>query len=466
MSSTSAAARVSEVRSLFEKYDVPIPRYTSYPTVPYWEGLSDSSLWLSHVDQSLASPEALWSMYVHVPFCETLCTFCGCNNVISKNHKLEHPYVDHLLQEWNMYLQKVPRLADRTLKHIHLGGGTPTFLSPQSLHRLFSGLFAKTNSNDPNEFEASIEVDPRRTNREHLQVLREFGFNRISMGVQDFEPEVQRLVNRLQPFEITAALTEESRKLGFESVNFDLIYGLAKQTPGSIRRTVEQTLQLRPDRIALYSFALVPWIKPAQRLFKDEDLPAGPGKRELYEIAREMFLAAGYVEVGMDHFALPQDTLARAMQEGTLHRNFMGYTNQRSDLLLALGISGISQTPWSFHQNEKLLPKYETALAEGRIPTHRGHVLTAEDQQRQRQILNLMTKLRAPLLDAQQAAQAADFLRPMIEDGLVEIAPSLRGSDEIRITPQGLPFLRNACAFFDERLKRQKPQLQIFSKSI
>lgn len=445
--------------NLFEKYDVPIPRYTSYPTVPYWEGIPSTDLWLQHVRDVLQKPESQWSLYLHIPFCESLCTFCGCNTIITRNHKLENPYVKNLLTEWSFYQQQVPELAERTLKHIHLGGGTPTFLAPEALRELLTALLSPLKKGK--DWEASIEVDPRRTNVDQLKVLRELGFNRISMGVQDFNPEVQRLINRIQPFDITAKLTEQSRALGFESVNFDLIYGLAKQTPDSIRHTVEQTLQLRPDRIALYSFALVPWIKPAQRLFKDEDLPVGADKRELYEISRELFLKAGYVEVGMDHFALPTDSLALALKQGTLHRNFMGYTNQRSDLLLALGISGISQTPWSFHQNEKLLPKYEEALKAGKIPTLKGHVLSETDQARQEQILALMTRSEAPLLSEAQEREAREFLAEMIRDGLAEVSHR-----KIRLTEAGKPFMRNVCAFFDERLKQQKPQLQIFSKSI
>ncbi len=450
---------MKKTNDLFAKYDVPIPRYTSYPTVPYWEGMPNTDTWLDHVRQVVKPASSVWSMYLHIPFCESLCTFCGCNTIISKNHKLEDPYVENLLNEWHLYKKAVPELSKRTLKHVHIGGGTPTFFSPANLDVLFGKLLDPIKKGD--DFEASIEVDPRRTNVEQLKVLRGHGFNRISMGVQDFNPEVQRLINRVQSFELTADLTEASRKVGFESVNFDLIYGLAKQTPASIKTTVEQTLQLRPDRIALYSFALVPWIKPAQRLFKDEDLPVGADKRELYEVARELFLAAGYVEVGMDHFALPTDSLAIALKNGSLHRNFMGYTNQRSDLLLALGISGISQTPWSFHQNEKLLPKYEAALQDERIPTSKGHVLTETDRKRQGQILELMTRSKAMLNSTDQESEAKIFLAEMIRDGLVKVS-----NKTLELTDEGRPFMRNVCAFFDERLKTKSPQLQIFSKSI
>lgn len=446
-------------KDLVRKYDVPIPRYTSYPTVPYWEGLPTTEQWLAHVAQAVSPENSQWSMYMHIPFCESLCTFCGCNNIISRNHKLEDPYVNKLLKEWSLYRQAVPGLLERPLKHIHLGGGTPTFLRPEALAQLFDGVLAPLKKTE--DLEASIEVDPRRTTVDHLRVLREYGFNRISMGVQDFEPEVQRLINRLQPFEITRDLTEESRRLGFESVNFDLIYGLARQTPETMMKTVELTIQLRPDRIALYSFALVPWIKPAQRLFKDEDLPSGEEKRRLYEIAREKLLQSGYLEIGMDHFALPTDNLASAMKNGTLHRNFMGYTDQNSELLLALGVSGISQTPWSFHQNEKLLPKYEESLNADKIPTLRGHLMTDLDRSRQRQILDLMTRAQAKLVDEPQVREAREFLAEMQNDGLVELK-----EDILYLTEKGRPFMRNVCAFFDERLKANKPELQIFSRSL
>lgn len=447
-------------KKLLEKYDQAIPRYTSYPTVPYWENNLTTDQWIMDIKKTLSPDDSSWSLYLHIPFCESLCTFCGCNTIITKNHKLEDPYVAKVLKEWNLYLENVPELKTRELKHIHLGGGTPTFLSQESLRTLFDGLF-KHIKRSTEDFEASIEVDPRRTTVEHLKVLREFGFNRISMGVQDFEYEVQRLINRIQPFDITKNLVDESRKLGFTSVNFDLIYGLAKQTPESMKSTAQQTLLLRPDRIALYSFALVPWIKPAQRLFKDEDLPSGAEKRELYEIAREIFLDAGYLEIGMDHFALPNEDLSIAMKKKSLHRNFMGYTNQKTDLLLALGISGISQTPYSFHQNEKLLPKYEEFLEKKQIPTFKGHSLTEIDQKRQKQILQFITQFELGFESKEQSLEAQEFLKDMITDGLVQIE-----GNTLKLTQDGKPFLRNACTFFDERLKFKKSQTQIFSKSL
>lgn len=449
---------MNDLKSLLAKYDVPVPRYTSYPTVPAWGMNLETQEWVEHVRHALQPIDASWSLYLHIPFCESLCTFCGCNNIITKNHKLEDPYVDHLLKEWALYLRQVPALTHRRLKHLHLGGGTPTFLSEHNLNRLMEGLFRGIQRDQ--HWEASVEVDPRRTTKEQLALLRKFNFNRISLGVQDFDSEVQRLVNRLQPYEITKRITDDARSLGFTSVNFDLIYGLAKQTPETMRHSAEQTIALRPDRIALYSFAMVPWIKPAQRLFKDEDLPKGSDKRELYEIGREAFLKAGYVEIGMDHFALPNDGLAFAMRENRLHRNFMGYTDQQTELLLALGVSGISETPESFHQNEKVLPKYENLLNADRLPTFKGHVLTEVDRRRRRQILQFITSFETEL-EEEQVADADRFLAEMMKDGLVR-----RDGRKLRLTADGKPFLRNASAFFDERLRQMRPDAPIFSKSI
>lgn len=448
------------IKDLLAKYDVPAPRYTSYPTVPYWEVNPTREQWVQHLRATLKEGTGGWSLYLHIPFCESLCTFCGCNNIITKDHKRETPYVDLVLKEWELYVEQAPELLEKPLKHIHLGGGTPTFLSAESLVKMLKPILSRVKI-DPQDFEGSIEVDPRRTNAEQLKALRELGFNRVSMGVQDFNPEVQRLVNRIQPLEITAKLSQAARDMGYTSVNFDLIYGLAKQTPESIRDTAKATVQLRPDRIALYSFALVPWIKPQQRLFKDEDLPKAAEKRELYEIAREVLLEGGYVEVGMDHFALPTDNLCLAMNEKRLHRNFMGYTDQRTDVLLGMGVSSISETPYSFHQNEKVLPLYEAALKDGHLPTLRGHILTDEDKVRRQQILDLMTNFEVDFVNETQELQAKEFLAEMIQDSLVEVK-----NHKLIVNEEGRPFLRNACVFFDERLKHKQPQTKIFSQSI
>ncbi|MGE0762929.1 MAG: oxygen-independent coproporphyrinogen III oxidase [Bdellovibrionales bacterium] len=446
-------------KELLAKYDVPVPRYTSYPTVPYWSDSPSTDQWISALKKALTK-DATWSMYVHIPFCETLCTFCGCNTVITKDHKRETPYVQAILTELELYRERCPELFQKPMKQIHLGGGTPTFLAAPELKSMCKAIFDKVKI-DAAHFEGSVEVDPRRTSREQLKVLRELGFSRVSMGVQDFDPEVQRLVNRVQPLEQTKALTEASRELGYTSVNYDLIYGLPKQTIESFKRTAEATVQLRPDRIALYSFALVPWIKPQQRLFKDSDLPVGADKRALYELGYEILTNAGYIEIGMDHFALPEEALAQAAKQGHLHRNFMGYTEQRTDILLGLGVSSISEAPGCFHQNEKVLPVYERRIQAREIPTLRGHVLSEDDRFYRELILKFMTQLQVKLPKPEMIEDAKQFLAPMIQDGLVQVQ-----GDSLSLTEAGRPFLRNACVLLDHRMRLAKPQAKVFSQAM
>lgn len=444
---------------LLSKYDIPVPRYTSYPTVPYWENNPTSEEWLKSLEFHFSKPQTTWSMYLHIPFCETLCTFCGCNTIITKDHKREHPYVTHLLKEWQIYLDRIPQIKSKEIKEIHLGGGTPTFLSSENLVHLMTSLFKDFKK--AKDFEASIEVDPRRTTKEQLKALFDIGFRRVSMGVQDFDPEVQRLVNRIQPESMTLNLTNQARDMGFTSVNYDLIYGLPKQTLTSIKVLAEKTLQHKPDRIALYSFALVPWIKPTHRLYKDEDLPMGLQKRELYEAARNILMDGGYQEIGMDHFALKTDSLYSALQEQKLHRNFMGYTHHRTDVLLGLGVSSISETPDCFHQNEKKYQIYQRFIEQGQVATLRGHKLTAQDQIRREQILKLMTTWSTPLDDQSHEAEVKLFLNELIQDGLVLVQ-----DQKITVTKQGQPFLRNICMSLDERLRANKPTQQVFSKAL
>jgi len=303
-------------------------------------------------------------------------------------------------------------------------------------------------------------VHPGHTTRAQLATLRQLGFTRISIGVQDFDPEVQRLVNRHQPYEVTKSVTDAARELGYTSVNYDLIYGLPRQNPESFAATVEKTIELRPDRIALYSFARVPWIKPAQRSYKDEDLPKAGEKRALYEMAREELAAAGYVEIGMDHFALPHDGMAEAQRKGTLHRNFQGYTERRTQVLLGLGVSAISETPTCFHQNEKAFPVYERRVQQGEIPTLRGHLLSEEDRRLREQILTFMTRFEVGLRP-EQRDDARNYLEPLISDGLVEV-----DGQRLILTERGRPFLRNACMFFDQRLRQQEQRPQVFSQAL
>lgn len=447
------------LHDLIAKYDVPAPRYTSYPTVPHWSENPTPLEWLNSIALDFsARADSSWSMYVHIPFCETLCTFCGCNNTITKSHAVEMPYIEKILKEKQLYFEKLPQFKVAPLKLIHLGGGSPTFLSPESLRKLLIGLHENIIRDE--HFEGAMEVDPRRTSKEQLQVLREFGWNRLSLGVQDFNPEVQNLINRTQPFELTQKVLNWGRELGFNSINIDLIYGLPAQTLELIDKTVDQTLLLRPDRLALYSFAMVPWIKPQQRLFSDEEVPQGEAKRLLYERARTRLLDAGYIEIGMDHFALPDDELAVASREDRLHRNFMGYTDQRTDVLLGLGVSSISETSTCFHQNEKVLNIYEKRLELGEIPTLRGHKLTEEDRKLRKQILSLMC-LGNVELSAAQVDDIKVFLAEMFKDELVNLKDRV-----LAITGRGKPFLRNACMALDQRLRTQETQKRVFSQSI
>lgn len=445
---------------LFKKYDIPAPRYTSYPTVPYWTDSPTTEQWLGHLKSAFDQSSMSWSMYIHIPFCETLCTFCGCNTSITKDHKREEPYLQMLLNELDAYLIAVPEMRHRPLRQLHFGGGSPTFFSAANLKKLVEEIYSRVKI-DKSNFEGSIEVDPRRTTRDQLIELKKLGFSRVSLGVQDFNPEVQRLINRIQPLEMTEQITRESRELGYSSVNFDLIYGLPKQTEESIREMAELTVKLRPDRIALYSFALVPWIKPAQRLFKDEELPVGGEKRRLYEIAREILQGAGYREIGMDHFALPTDALSQAERDRTLHRNFMGYTEHRTDVLLGLGVSSISEAPGCFHQNEKALPVYERRVQAGEVPTFRGHILSEVDRKRREQILRFMTQWEVELESEEQAQDVKQVLESLVNDRLVKIIDR-----KLILTEEGRPFLRNACMALDQRLREKAPQTKVFSQSM
>ncbi|AVQ13779.1 Coproporphyrinogen-III oxidase [Leptospira santarosai] len=445
-------------KELIAKYDIPAPRYTSYPTVPYWSENPTTEEWLDKVRSRLRSEKSSLSLYLHIPFCETLCSFCGCNTSITKNHTVEDPYVETILSEYSNYIMQVPEISRRELKELHLGGGTPTYLSEGNLEILLRSILEKMNISSGPEF--SLEVDPRRTRDTQLKILHDFGFRRISLGVQDFDPEVQRLVNRTQPFEMTERITELSRKLGYTSVNFDLIYGLPRQNPESMKRTVKKTLELRPDRIAFYSYAHVPWLKAAQRLFTESDLPSGPEKRELYEISREMFLKAGYLEIGMDHFALESDSLSRAVKNGNLHRNFMGYTSKTTDMLLGLGVSAISDSWDCFHQNEKIVKKYQKRIHGDGFATLRGHKLDEEDLIQRSLILQLSTT-GTVIIPKRILQDVKLYLASMEDDTLIRWEGNL-----LSLTEKGRPFLRNVCTGLDLRLRRKSPELRVFSRSI
>lgn len=452
-----------ESAALLRKYNVPGPRYTSYPAVPYWETTPTAQQWLQHVAAAIeADTGGGASIYVHVPFCRSLCTYCGCNMRVTRSRAPVMPYVQSVLREHALYLQGLGRDGLR-LGELHLGGGTPTFLDASELDALVSGLLERATLAPGASL--SIEVDPRTTTREQLQVLARHGFDRISLGVQDFDPRVQDIVNRIQSEQQVREVTETARELGFRSVNFDLIYGLPLQTQSSIAETMDAVARLRPDRIAFYAYAHVPWIKPSQRRFTEADLPEGEARLQLLALGRQRLAAAGYVEIGMDHFALPDDTLTQAAREGLLHRNFMGYTQSFTTPLLGLGVSSIGDAGDAYVQNEKNLQQYEARIAQDELPIVRGHLFDDEDRVLRRHILNLMTRFRTQWEPGgEQARYLADVparLQELQQDGLVHI-----DGTRVDVTEAGRSFLRNVCMAFDARLMRRAPATQLFSQTV
>ncbi len=447
--------------NLLKKYNVPAPRYTSYPTVPYWSGeCPTEDAWKARVLNAFRQGRAV-SLYIHLPFCESLCTYCGCNKRITKNHGLESPYIESVLQEWKLYASLLPEKP--LLRELHLGGGTPTFFSPASLRRLVEGILETVEL--PEEREFSFEAHPNSTTREHLLVLRELGFNRISIGVQDFAPEILGIINRRQSFEDVHRVTYQARRLGYQSINYDLIFGLPLQTKAHISDTIAKVKKFLPERIAFYSYAHVPWIKPSQRAYSEADLPQGKAKRELYELGRKLLEQAGYIEIGMDHFALPKDSLYRAMEDGSLHRNFMGYTPFYTGLSIALGASSISDSWDAYVQNEKQIETYQQLVGQGRFPIVKGHLLSQEDQILRRHILNIMCRHETiwyqPEFQCEALYEGLERLAPLEADGLV-----IRYPFQLKVTPKGQAFLRNICLALDARYWRKQPEGQLFSQVV
>ena len=380
---------MENILALLQKYDVPTPRYTSYPTVPYWdENTMNTAIWKQSVVDTLKNENGEICIYVHLPFCENLCTFCACNKRITVNHQVEEPYITAVLKEWDMYCSFLP--SKPIIKEIHLGGGTPTFFSPQHLTQLINHLTKNAVVAADHEF--SVEVHPNFTTEEHLKALSAVGFNRISLGVQDFDPAVQFVINRIQSFEKTKEVVEWARGNGFSSVNIDLVYGLPKQTVQSVQHTIAHIQTLMPDRIAFYSYAHVPWKSKVQRRYTEIDLPKAAEKWEMYNTGRMLLEQSGFSAIGMDHFALPNDKMFAAAREGKLHRNFMGYTTTQSKLLIGLGVSSISDSWNGFIQNEKEVEVYEEKINNGEFPLMTGHLLTDEDILLRQNILDLMCR--------------------------------------------------------------------------
>jgi len=449
---------------LAQKYNVPAPRYTSYPTMPYWDNSTfNADKWRLSVKQSFDESNLTEgiSLYIHLPFCENLCTYCGCNTRITKNHTVEEPYIKAVLTEWKMYRSVL--VNKPIIREIHLGGGTPTFFSAHNLQMLINGLLDDTNIHPDAEF--SFEGHPANTTVEHLRTLYDLGFRRISLGIQDFDPKVQHIINREQSFEQVLMITLQARLIGYTSVNYDLIYGLPLQTMDGLINTMNLISGLKPDRIAFYSYAHVPWIKPGQRKFTEQDLPEPHMKSKLHEIGRSLLKSYGYEEIGMDHFALPGDKLLTARQDGKLHRNFMGYTHQYTQLLIGLGVSSISDSWYAFAQNVKTVEEYLTLIASGQLPVFKGHILNAEDLILRRHILNIMCKGKTTWNHHNEPTEAIfnaiERLQPLEDDGLIRL-----DSCGLQVTGLGTYFLRNICMAMDARLWADKPTTRLFSMAV
>ncbi|MEA5256393.1 oxygen-independent coproporphyrinogen III oxidase [Arcicella aquatica] len=453
------------MNTLISKYNVPGPRYTSYPTVPFWQDDSfGENAWVSSLSNTFETTNTATgiSLYIHLPYCESLCTFCGCNKRITKNHQVEKPYIEAVLKEWQLYLNhfsEKPNIAE-----IHLGGGTPSFFAPEMLDLLIDGILKHATINSAYEF--SFEGHPNNTSYQHLKTLYDLGFKRVSFGVQDYDPVVQKAIHRIQPFENVKQVTEWSRAIGYESISHDLVFGLPFQEVSSIEDTIAKTIELQPDRLAFYSYAHVPWIKGSgQRGFKDEDLPSAELKRKLYETGRMLFEENGYAEIGMDHFALPHDAMYKAMQQGTLNRNFMGYTTTQTKVLLGLGVSSISDSWNAFSQNVKDIDEYQNMIANNELPILKGHILTEEDLTVRQQILDIMCQFATSWTDEEFSFEEKQALFEKLEgfkqDGLLTY-----DANSLKVNPEGRPFIRNICMAFDKRMLQANTSKKLFSQTV
>ena len=447
------------------KYNRPGPRYTSYPTAPVWDekfGQTDLEEFFGVADKA-GTPV---SLYMHLPFCESLCLFCACNVVIQKDKKAAIPYLDSLKRE----IEHVRRFVsgNREVVQFHWGGGTPTYLSPAQLEDLFG--WTKERFLFADNAEIGVEVDPRVTAREHLETLRKLGFNRLSMGIQDFDAQVQKTVHRIQPHEMTRDLILLARELGFDSINVDLIYGLPYQTAASFAETVDKVIAIAPDRIAMFSYAHVPWLKKQQGSFQGH-LPEGVEKFHIFKAGIRKFLDAGYLYIGMDHFARPSDELAIAQRERSLHRNFQGYTTKAGADLYGMGVSAISSIGEAYAQNDRILGQYQAAVAERGAATMRGYRLQMDDVLRREVITRILCHavLRKPEIEEKFGVAFDEYferelaeLGPMRDDGLV-----ILDADEICVTPLGRIFIRNIAMPFDRYLHEQKMDSRpLFSKTL
>jgi len=455
---------MSSLTALLEKYSKPGPRYTSYPTAPYFTTDFTEADWETELRDS-QHPERGLSLYFHIPFCDTLCYYCGCNMVATGDYGKAERYLGYLEAE----MDRVAGLVDRNrpVKQLHWGGGTPTYLRPEDIRRLMAMI--RSRFNIAADAEVGCEADPRELTREHLAALRESGFNRLSIGVQDLDDRVQKAVNRIQPEAMIRQVYGWARELGFASINMDLIVGLPHQTVASFSHTLDTVLGWSPDRFAVFSYAHVPWMKKHQKLILEKDLPDFPTRLDLQQLIHDRMAAAGYINIGLDHFAKPEDEMVKAQRSKTLWRNFQGYTTHKHCDIYAFGASSISQTPDVYVQNEKNLKKYQELVSGGHLPVERGLRLTREDQVRRDVITRLMCDLELdiPAFEkewgvtfASHFADAIADLKPLAEDGLVTVSP-----ERIVVTELGRLFLRNIAMGFDAYLRQASQDQPRYSRT-
>jgi oxygen-independent coproporphyrinogen III oxidase len=432
--------------SLIRKYDRPGPRYTSYPPVPYWNGVPQEQVWLEHIQNNYNESEGI-DLYIHIPYCEKLCYYCGCNRSITKDFDKGQEYVELLKKEWLLYAKKLNKKLK--VNSLHFGGGTPTFLKPEYLKDLLAFIQPSFTEN----FIGSIEVDPRTCVPEHLDILKEFGFERISMGIQDFDLTVQKAINRVQPKELVQKLVAEVRKRNFKSLNFDLIYGLPYQNVETIKNSINTVIDLSPEMIAFYSYAHLPAKLKNQKLLPEEALPTGPAKRELYNQGKALLEKLGYREIGLDHFAKDDSYLAKVHKEHKLLRNFMGYTDKKSSVMIGLGLTSISNTPNSFAQNHKDLKDYVQSLESEIIPIKNGHIQSDTDLIIEDIVQKIMCNGYVQVTSANQVPHWEEIkleLLDMEKDGLLDFD---KEKNIIATTKVGQVFLRNVAMLFDNNLR-------------
>jgi oxygen-independent coproporphyrinogen III oxidase len=448
---------------LVKKYSKPGPRYTSYPTAPHFSTEFTDSDWVKEIKLNNKNADRPLSFYFHIPFCHSLCYYCGCTTTITRDYKQSQTYLEYLIRE--MELIKPLLHSQREIVQLHWGGGSPSYLQPEDILKL-SDEISRRFSFSKNA-ELGVELDPRRLTLEHIQAFRQAGFNRASLGIQDFDPAVQKAVNRINPLEMVQEAVKWIRENGFQSLNLDLIFGLPLQTPDSFQKTLEASLKLNPDRFAIFNFAWVPWMKPHQKLIRETDLPTPEIKLAMLKMIVETLTAAGYVYIGMDHFAKKDDELTLAQKNKTLQRNFQGYSTWAGTDIYGFGMSAISQTEWAYSQNLKETQQYYKRLDAERFPVKRGLRLTDEDQLRRQIITHLMCNLELDfsVMDTQLGESFSrrfqnelNRLPEFADDGLLEILP-----DKIIITEAGRLFIRNIAMVFDAYLKNNE---QRFSKTI